>query len=196
MFLARYATIALMLEASCGRNALPFRGEQLDGAVGVCGGVSSHPSVLAQLPVSPREIATDAVFVYFTVFGDGPYQVAKASKADGLVTPLVMGTGHPRDIAVAGGFVYWTDDVAGTVNRVGVDGGAVEALVTGHLGAEGLALDATSIYWTDAMIAEGSVSRVALGGGTVQTLALHQRQPVAIAVDESGLCWINLTGGA
>jgi len=52
-----------------------------------------------------------------------------------------------RGIAADEQFVYWTDFLAGTVNKVSVDGGEVTVLAANQQGPEPIAIDGTSVYW-------------------------------------------------
>jgi hypothetical protein len=50
--------------------------------------------------------------------------------------------------------------------------------------ANGMAIDSTSVYWTD-----GNVKKVSLDGGGVVTLASRQAGPLGIAVDSTAVYW-------
>jgi hypothetical protein len=55
-----------------------------------------------------------------------------------------------------------------------------------------IAVDSTSIYWTDR---GGTVNKVPVDGGDVTVLASGQGVPVAIAVDAGNVYWANAPGG-
>jgi hypothetical protein len=56
-----------------------------------------------------------------------------------------------------------------------------------------IAIDATSVYWTN--FNGGTVMKVSTAGGTPTTLASGQAQPWGIAVDTTNVYWTNWSGG-
>jgi hypothetical protein len=66
----------------------------------------------------------------------------------------------------------------------------VLASTTGNVG--GMAVDATSVYWT--AYSDGDVLKVPVTGGTVTTLASQQDEPSEIAVTPTSVYWTNATG--
>jgi hypothetical protein len=59
---------------------------------------------------------------------------------------------------------------------------------------QGVAIDATYVYWVDA--GDGSVRRLLKAGGTPDVLATGQAKPLRITVDSTSLYWTNNLGGA
>ncbi len=114
---------------------------------------------------------------------------------------LAADGGQPYDLAVGGTSVYWTDQVAGTVMRVGVNGGMPVTLVdsaaispSGLFSPDYLALDSTDVYFVNQD--DDAVIKVPLVGGAPVTLATGGGAwPFGLAVDQAYAYWaIDTTG--
>jgi hypothetical protein len=119
-------------------------------------------------------MASDSTRVYWTEFGDGlgtPNGSVKSCPVAGCGSgPLVYASGqmNPRGIAVDGQNVYW-----GTSSNSGVTGAIWSCPIAGCMGGamklsdavipEGIALDATFVYWVD--IDNYTANRVPKAGG-------------------------------
>jgi sugar lactone lactonase YvrE len=138
-------------------------------------------------------LSVDATSVYWTDSNAGT--VMKMPLAGGTPTALASGLTCPNKTVVDATGVYWTDFCTGTVKKVPLAGGAVITLAQeASSDAEGIAVDATSIYWTNSYHSNqtpGTITRVPVGGGTTSTLVslAPSGMPFGIAVDATSVYW-------
>jgi len=147
---------------------------------------------------SPRAIAVDSTYAYWV--NDAPSQggiVNKVPLCGGPVTILVPGGGQFQQtmaIAVDATSVYWTDGVAGTLNKVSIDGGEPVKLASfeamGSLGPNEIALDADYVYFP-ITLTSGTIARVPKSGGDPTTLVSGQYNPRSLVIDSANLFWTN-----
>jgi len=74
--------------------------------------------------------------------------VMKVALQGGTAVELAKGQ-YVKGVAADEQFVYFTDYLAGTVNKVSVDGGEVTTLAANQQGPEPIAIDGTSVYWAN-----------------------------------------------
>jgi hypothetical protein len=100
---------------------------------------------------SPKDLAIDAAFVYWTNLDDGT--VMKVPLAGGDPTTLVSDQFQPGAIAVDADALYWAngflsfDTAAGSVMKLAFDSGLPQELVGAQYGPRDLNVDGTSVYW-------------------------------------------------
>lgn len=73
-------------------------------------------------------------------------RILRVPKAGGAVVELAVGS-NPRGVAVRSGWVFWTDQAAGTVNRTPTKGGVTEVIAAGEGPVDAIVADASCVYW-------------------------------------------------
>ena len=73
------------------------------------------------------------------------------------------------------------------------EGGSSTTLIADEPNPFGLAVDATHVYWSNALKGHaGTIRALPKAGGAASTLAERQGAPNCLAADESNLYWTNL----
>ncbi|HZO14078.1 MAG TPA: hypothetical protein VFB62_12490 [Polyangiaceae bacterium] len=119
------------------------------GPTGQVWGVQLSPPYtrvdIAQGLFKPAAIAANSTQVVWAQEGDG--LIASASPPAYSVSTVSTGGTAPRDVALDGGNIYWTDPGGGRVMKV--MNGDETVLAAGDGTPRNIAVDATSVYWTD-----------------------------------------------
>jgi hypothetical protein len=110
----------------------------------------------------PWHLVVDSANVYWADYGS--WTIMQAPLSGGPAITLASTTQPPGYIAVDTGAVYFTAGVGCSVCSVPIGGGAVKSYASGYY-AEGIAVDATYIYWavnnSTSTKADGAIMRVA-----------------------------------
>lgn len=149
------------------------------------------PTLLASGQNAPGSIADDDANLYW--LNAGGAQVVSFPKHGGTPNVLAQGTaGGQGNIAVSPTNIYWTDTNAGAVRSfpIAVVPGPGTLIASGLIAPDGLALDATSVFWI-LETSGGAVERAPLGGGPATTLATGQSGSFGLAVDDTNVYWTN-----
>ncbi|WP_197041488.1 hypothetical protein [Chondromyces apiculatus] len=160
---------------------------------GACVAGTCQPIVLATQQSNPWTIALDDTHVYWTnagVASSPSGSVARIPKMGGDVQVLAAGQTYPFiGIAVAGGWVYWTNYSGGTVRRVPVAGGAEETLASGPMNPKGITVTDTHVYWANN---DGTIMRHPVTGPLQQfevAFSAPGTKPYGVALGNGGLFW-------
>jgi len=96
----------------------------------------------------------------------------------------------PARIVLDGTAAFWTNN-GGSLGRVDKTGDGYREIATGGSPTR-LAVDASSIYWTDGP--GKSVTRATKDGQRITVIASGQSDPLSIAVDDTAVYWTNRGG--
>jgi sugar lactone lactonase YvrE len=131
--------------------------------------------------------------VYWTADGGGTLK--RVPIAGTALLTLASGLPPLAGIAVFGMTAYGTLGSVGEVRSFPIDGGGdiVNIVAKGQVGPNGIAADASGVYWTNSE--GGTVMRAPLAGGAAETLAFAQARPADIATDDQAIYWSNFEGG-
>ena len=106
---------------------------------------------------------------------------------------VTIATGsEPAAIATDGTYVYWTDTVAGVVQRMLPDGSHLTPIASNQASPTSLAIASGYAYWTNA--SGGQIMQAPTGGGTPVALATGQSEPGSVAVGPYGVFWSTTSG--
>jgi hypothetical protein len=107
------------------------------------------------------------------------------------LTTLAKAQQRPLGIAVDSNYVYWTDQLAGTVTKAPLDGGDPIVVTSDQNAPSLIAVDGNGLYWTNfgARRHEGSVMALAFAAGAPVELASAQDNAQGIAVSGSTVYW-------
>ena len=160
--------------------------------VGRAGLAGETPLLLSTGQGYATRIAVDDTSVYWIIPG-GIRKIAR----DGGTAVAIGAQSGARDLVVDTTGVYLTNSGlssgGGAVVRMGLGGEAPLTLASGLNDPEGIALDATHVYWTEK--GGGTVMKVPRGGGAATVLASGQQAPLGLAVVPAGVYWTNSMGG-
>jgi hypothetical protein len=119
------------------------------------------------------------------------YSVPKDGSAPAKA--LATAPTYVEGIAVDDGFVYFTDLVAGTINRLPKSGGQPQVIATGQTRPWGIAVDGVAVYWANQGTNQAGVPGNA--GASVMALTKEASQPVTLAANEQ-MCSAIVVDGA
>jgi predicted secreted protein len=150
-------------------------------------GVGS-PSMIAE--AGGGGVATDTNNLYWGDYmGGAIYSIPLAGGSKALLSSA-------GEVATAASGVYWT----GNAIMYAPFGSTMPTTFPSGQGAYGIAVDATTIYWSNQgtlsdSYADGSVASMSISGEDPITLAPMQVEPQDVVVDATSLYWVTDYGG-
>lgn len=133
-----------------------------------------------------------------TCCGAGGVDCLGGACTAGVCGPVLLadGVGTPADLAVAGGFVYFTSRRGGTVERVATDGTGRTVVADDPTGIQAVAATPDAVAWTTLGDdpRDGHVMHLPIGG-TPAPLATAEHMPCDLALDDAGAAWANAGSG-
>ena len=146
-----------------------------------------------------RGFAFDAARVYFT---RNVFNIVESGTLAGTSSGNFTNQQEPgaASIATDGSNVYWTDSGNGGAVRRAPNGAPVSTPSTvagGQMGADGLALDATSVYWSTNDPVNGAIHSAPKNttNGSGSLVVTKQASPHGVAVANGFIYWINQANG-
>jgi hypothetical protein len=137
-------------------------------------------------------IAVDGTNVYWTDDVGTNSSTLRAVPVGGGTTATVA-SNAPEGVAVDANNVYWAAGPAtpnsGAIMKMPKSGGTPVALASGLASPLGIAVNSTSVFWTD--FTNGLIMSVPIAGGAPVTVASNQSRPFAIAADNTSVYWNN-----
>jgi hypothetical protein len=134
-------------------------------------------------------VAADATSVYWVNKEDG--FIKRSDQDFANETPLASGD-VPWDCAVDATTLYWSEKGSSPnsgkiMSASKVDGSNPVTIAMGQSGTQGIAIDATHVYWCNG--GDGSIMKAPLAGGAATVLASGQGAPANVAVDGTHVYW-------
>jgi hypothetical protein len=174
-----------------------YWGNDADRTVSTMPVTGGTASVLYPGRTQVRGIAFDPARIYFTRF---VFNIVESGALDGTNSGNFTNIREPgaAGIATDSQAAYWATYDGGTTGLIRTAPlgarGTGTTLVANQVRPDGVAIDATSIYWTTNN-PTGTVMKVAKTGGTAVTLADKQANPHSIVVAGGFVYWTNQGDG-
>jgi hypothetical protein len=147
---------------------------------------------------APLGVVIDGARAYIADYGTGA--VLSQGIPPGGVDQASLATGGAFAIAVDATNVYFTavtqltiDNKTSAIVSVPKAGGAPTTLAPNQVYPGSIAIDATSVYWTDADAK--AIRKVAKTGGAVTTLAKSDGAALGVAVDATYVYFLDVSNG-
>lgn len=171
---------------ACGRDCLG----------GVCNVGTCEPVILAEDVGLVFAMVMADGYLFGTTWDGSVWKVPVQGCGDpaGCAAYLSVGEQDLRDMAVKDGFLYYTNNGASSLRRIGSDGTGACDVATELEDPAGVAVDDTHVYWSERA---GNVVKRAPKGcfpTAVEVIVPNTPTPWMLALDDTGLYWTNRSG--
>jgi hypothetical protein len=138
--------------------------------------------------------ASASAFVYWADSQNN--RIGRANNDGTGVNPNFIGGTGPLSFAVAvdASHVYWANQNGNSIGRANIDGSGVNnSFITGIVNPSGLAVNATSIFWSTL---EGKIGKAKIDGtGVNKNLVSGLVEPCGVALDSGHVYWAEIASG-
>ena len=151
-------------------------------------------ALLAALAMLAVGVADAGAYVYWA---DAQHLTIgrAANDGTGVANSFIPATGNiPLGVAVDAAHIYWANEGSQSIGRANIDGTAVDnSFITGVTKPTGLAVNASSIFWSSN---EGPVGRANINGtGKNNSFITGPVQSCGVAVDSGHVYWADIADG-
>jgi len=158
------------------------------------GDAGASPTAITSGEEEPRMLTTDGTNLYWSNL----HAIRARAISGGAVRDVVKGLQKGWSVNLRGGYLYYSDNVLGTIGRVkdpqSDPPGLPEPMADGFGGVKVMAVDDTAAYAGDQ--GKGRVMRVETTPPFKRSVvASGQQGPVAVALDDKFVYWVNSDDG-
>lgn len=126
-----------------------FSQDQGAGRIQSCplAGCGAGPATVINSQINPSDLLVEGPTLYWSESGVGRIHRCQIADCANTEITLVAGQDNPNHLVLYGGTLYWNDGQH-TLRSIPASGGTSDVIIDGESELSGIAVDATTIYWT------------------------------------------------
>jgi hypothetical protein len=168
-----------------------YWGNDADRTVSTVPIAGGSPSVLYPGRTAVRGFAFDDTRVYFT---RNVFNIVEAGLLDGSSSGNFTNQQEPGATGIASNAsaAYWTNGGSGAIRTRSLGAPAASGgttLISGQLHPDGIALDATALYWANHDASNGEIVKMPIAGGPSTPVASGRANPHSVVVASGYVYW-------